>query len=278
MKNKFLLVFIFINLSCNKIHYYPDKEFSKVTTKFLMHRGGGNSGFKENTFKAAHFGLERLDGIEIDIQISKDRTIWLSHNYELVACGNFAKNCFPETKDFDIFSLDSCLKTTDFTMLEDVFKLVQDSFPNKYISLDVKAWYPCHVNSLNVTDGLNIMAEEIIRLKKKYNRINKIMVESETATFLSYIKEKSPDIETYLTTLGDFERGVLLALKAGYTGLSFKYQFKEVISIEHIKMIRKKGLKIQLWTINNLADLKEAYLINPDFIQTDEYSLVEDNF
>jgi glycerophosphoryl diester phosphodiesterase len=35
-------------------------------------------------------------------------------------------------------------------------------------------------------------------------------------------------------------------------------------------MIRRKGLKVQLWTVNSDEDIQEAFSINPDYIQTDK--------
>jgi hypothetical protein len=95
------------------------------------------------------------------------------------------------------------------------------------------------------------------------------MVESETAYFLNYVKRNSSGIECYLQSWGDFERAMLLSLESGYAGISFKYKFKEDITADNIELVRRKGLKVQLWTVNSEEDLDEALLINPDFIQTD---------
>ena len=68
---------------------------------------------------------------------------------------------------------------------------------------------------------------------------------------------------------GDFERGMLIALKKKLHGISFKYKFKESITADHVHLLHKKGIKIQLWVVNNLSDIEEAISMNPDFIQTD---------
>lgn len=60
-----------------------------------------------------------------------------------------------------------------------------------------------------------------------------------------------------------------LSFENDYSGISFKYKYGEEIGEEEIQMIRRKGLKIQLWTVNTEADILEALSINPDFIQTD---------
>jgi len=269
--NIFLLVLIvFICVACKKIKYYPDKPYGDVETKVLAHRCGGNSSYQENTLEAANFGLSVLDGIEVDIQISKNRTIWMSHSAELPSCGGISYNCFPETYDSQIIELDSCLGNTFiFSRLEEVFALMSSSYPNKFISLDVKAWVPCEVTSIGIIGNLNVIADEIVFLTEKYNLYDHVMVESETTSFLSYLQKKSNRIETYISTLGDFERGMQIALKGGYTGMSFKYMFDEEITSDHIYLIRKKGLKIQLWTVDEPDAIEEAISINPDFIQTD---------
>ncbi len=51
--------------------------------------------------------------------------------------------------------------------------------------------------------------------------------------------------------------------------IAFKYKFDEEITADHIYLIRKKGLKIQLWVVNEDDIIEEALSINPDFIQSD---------
>ena len=166
--------------------------------------------------------------------------------------------------------MDTCNgNTVNYYRLEDIFSLMASKYPDKYISLDVKAWEPCDVSSVYIPGVMNVIADEIIRLTHEYNLYNHVMVESETATFLNYVKRNSTGIGCYLTSLGDFERAMQLSLESGYTGISFKYKFKEELTPDHIQMIRRKGLKIQLWTVNTTEDIVEALSINPDFIQTD---------
>ncbi len=281
MSLKYLLIFSIIILftfnSCNKIKYYPDKDYLEVKTLILAHKAGGGdtSPYQENSLDAAMYGFSVVDGIEVDIQISKDRTLWLSHDADLPDCGGVFYDCFPEVYDNQIVELDSCNGDLfNYSKLEDIF-ILMSSYPNKFISLDVKAWSPCAVTSADVLGIMNVIADEIIKLTEEYNLQNRVMVESETATFLNYIKRNSTGIECYLTAFGDFERAMQLTLESGYSGISFKYKFKEEISIEHIQLIRKKGLKIQLWTVNSEDDINEALSVNPDYIQTDNLNYFE---
>jgi len=277
---KYILVFIlFLHfVQCEKVNYYPDKEFEVVETKFLAHRGSGFTNIPENTLEAAIYGFERLDGIEVDIYLSKDRTLWLSHDLEVGSCGGKEYDCFPETYDSEIEELDDCLgDSLNFTKLEEIFKYVSENCPDKFIALDVKDWFPCKWTSLDILGIHKVIADKLIILANKYNVEKNLLVESQIATFLTRIKKNEPKISTYLTTFGDFERGMLVTLEGGFTGMSFKYGFDEEINVNHIDLIRKKGLKIMIWVINSEANIKETMLLNPDFIQTDNIEYVVEN-
>ena len=80
-------ILIFITQGCEKIIYQVDNPIAGIPTRVLMARGkGNNTDLVENTFEAAQYGLSKLDGIELDIQMSKDGTLWLDHDNEVHDC------------------------------------------------------------------------------------------------------------------------------------------------------------------------------------------------
>lgn len=273
----FILLTVFILISCDRVEYFPDNPIIVNKTIVLAHKGGGS--FDEgNTFEACKLGLDKLDGIECDIQRSSDNVLWLSHSYKVSSCDNFEGSCFASLNSSTIIQIDSCLgKEKNYTQLEKIFQLMSIYYPNKYISLDVKAWSPCSISGINITKAMNELAQEIINLTKRYRLDNRVMVESETGDFLHYIKTHSENIETYLTTLGDLELGISRALDSGFSGISFDYTHKNSVSKELIELMHRKGLKIQLWTLFGSNDIEEALLLKPDFIQTDyiEYQITK---
>jgi glycerophosphoryl diester phosphodiesterase len=272
VKKYLILISLFFSLaSCERVAYFPDKPIGEAKTFILAHKGGGYFD-KGNTLEGCIHGFTSLDGIECDIQRSADNTLWLSHSSLTLPCNNFEEKCFGSLSDNTIINIDSCLgKQINYTRLEAIFSFMSTYYPQKYISLDVKAWTPCNVSGLNITRQMNQLAQEIIDLTVKYHLENHVMVESQTGDFLFYIKTNSDFIETYLTTYGDFELGVSRALDADFSGISFKYKFQEPIVKEQIDLIHRKGLKIQLWTVNNQNDLQEAKDLGADFIQTDNF-------
>src|SRR5687767_7074946 len=57
---------------CERVEYYPDDPIENVVTRVLAHKGGGGSFGAGDTFESCVYGLERMDGIEIDIQRGED--------------------------------------------------------------------------------------------------------------------------------------------------------------------------------------------------------------
>lgn len=256
-------------ISCERIEYYPDRPLLNTQTRMIGHRGGGTFDIG-NTMAAAIHGLTYVDGIEMDIQRSADNTIWFSHHANTRPCGAFGELCFPATSDQTLLEINSCLTpATEYTRIDSVFKYMSQNFPEKYISLDMKAWAPCDGSGVNITHQMKEMAQKIIDLTQAYHLENHVMVECETGDFLYYIKKHGSGIETYLTTLGDFELGVSRALEDGYSGVSFQFKMVENITKEQVDLLHRKGLKIQLWLVNEPADLAEAHALGVDFIQTD---------
>jgi glycerophosphoryl diester phosphodiesterase len=254
---------------CERVEFFPDRPIS-TSTLMIAHKGGGN--FDEgDTMEACIHGLTLMDGIEVDIQKSADDDLWLNHSAMVDACGSFEETCFDLVPSSRIIDIDNCLGASrDYTRLEQVFSYMHDNCPEKYISLDVKAWSPCGARGLNIIHEMNQLAQAILDLNAKYN-LPHVVVESEVGDFLYYIKKRNSKIETYLATLGDLELGMSRALDAGFSGISFQYKFREPLTKEIVDLMHRKGLKVQLWTVNEPADIEEAISIGADFIQTDNF-------
>lgn len=269
-------VFVVVALvSCSRVEYYPDKQSVYKGTFILAHKGGGDFD-AGNTLSGCILGFNLFDGIEVDIQTSSDNSLWLSHSPMLPSCGSFEEGCFVSRSDAEIIEVDSCLgDDVDYSQLESVFQYMSNNYPDKFISLDAKSWTPCGINGINLIRTMNLFAQAVIDLTAEYHLENRVMVESENGDFLYYIKRNSNFIETYLTSFGDFELGISRALNAGFSGISFAYGVKEPISAAHINLIHRKGLKIQLWTVNDSSNIEEAILMNPDYIQTDNLAFIK---
>lgn len=276
IKYLFSIIFIFLLFhSCERVKYFPENPININKTVLLAHHGAGDK-YEANSLRAIKYGIDNCKGIECDIQMGRNGTVWIDHSYRIVGCGGIDNSIYSELTDKQILFLDSCLGNNfNAFRLDSVFKYISEFGNEKLITLDVKAWKPEGIEKISLLSQMNKLAEKIIYLTNKYNLNGQVMVESETGDFLYYIKENGKGIETYLTTLGDFELGVSRALKANFTGISFKYNFIEDIDKEDIDLIHRKGLKIHLWTLNEIPLIEEAILLNPDYIQTDNIDFIK---
>lgn len=263
----FFLSSLLIN-SCKKINYFPDNEVLTDSTRVVAHRGGRTATVRENTLNGIRAALKYCDGVEVDVQISKNETIWLSHSEQVSGC-NQSYKCFAETTDQDIEKIDSCNgQDIAYTKLEDVFSLMSDSFPEAFICIDLKGWIPCSANSLDIDGMMRRECEIIIDLAKKYNLLEKCLIETEGTTALIYAKKYEPKCKAYHVSHGEFERTMLLCLNYGFDGISYKLNVGENLDLDKINMLHRKGLRIIAW--NQKEDqLNFLKSIKTDFIQKD---------
>lgn len=249
---------------------YPDKETQHKGTMVLAHKAGGgsNNPYKENTLEAAVYGFAHLDGIETDVQKSRDGTLWLYHD-EIIQNAEGKDKRIPGLTDEEIKDIIQ-KNALQINTLEEVLKWKQANNNREYISLDIKPWLPTRYSN---TQGYLIeLADEICRLSRKYDCGETLLAECENAVCLQRIREGDPGIACYLCTYGDYDKGAYRALKVGFAGLSFRYT-EGNITKEQIEELHSKGLRIQLWTINDKTAIENAMKLAPDFIQTDNVKM-----
>ncbi len=265
-----IIIFLLLNGCRKDATVYPDKTTPYKGTMVLAHKAGGGhtNPYKENTLEAAIYAFAHLDGIETDIQKSRDGTLWLYHN-EVIQNTEGKDKRIPGLTDEEIKDI---IKKNGLQLntLEEVLKWKQDHHNLEFISLDIKSWLPTRYSN---TQGYLIeLADEICRLSRKYDCGETLLAECENAVCLQRIKEGDPSISCYLCAYGDYDKGAYRALKAGFTGLSFKYSDGNITK-EQIDELHSKGLRIQLWTINDKLSIEQAMKLSPDFIQTDNVKM-----
>ncbi|KPM46971.1 glycerophosphodiester phosphodiesterase [Jiulongibacter sediminis] len=272
MRLSVILLLIF-NFSCQKFENFPEVFTDEGRTLLLAHRGGGDGLHPENSFAAARKGLKVLDGIELDIQVSADGTLWMAHDADLPDCELGKFNCFSQHTDQEITDLSKC-HGKDYApgQLEDVLEIATRNYPDAVISLDVKPWFPCSLGDVFIHAKMKELADELALLASRHQLGSQIFVESESVTFLKYIKEVSSQIECHILAFSDLEKAGLEALRNGLDGVSYKFDPDEEIDLEPLKA---KGLTIQLWTVNTPESLQKALALEPRTIQTDNLQLQE---
>jgi len=270
MKNSNRILFVLILLlagSCEKIIYAPDNPICGLPTRVLMHRGcGDNPDLTGNTLAAAEYGLSMLDGIELDIQISKDGTLWLDHNNQVLDCDGNEVGCFQEMTDNEIKAYEECDGVIRYNTLESVFELMSAEYPESFISLDIKGQY-CEIT--NTKDVMEQMANAVLGLVAKYKMEYKVLVESSSLEFMSVFENQNSVGQCIITVSGDVDEGLANAKVTNARGISLKYGIEE-FNEDVVSLIHNKGYGIIVWTVNEPEDIAASWNAHPDFIQTDK--------
>lgn len=135
----------------------------------IAHRANGSK-FKENTINAILevINYSYIDGIEIDIRMTKDKKFILSHNNYFITKDN-------NIKKISNMTYKEIKKYKTFTLLEDVLKKLNT---NKFILLDLKI------------SNKDTYRKNLMRIIKKYS--NKYYLCSFDYDFILDLKKRYP--------------------------------------------------------------------------------------
>lgn len=273
-----LIGFLFIGLllsstSCRKA------DSIETATVFLGHKGSGsnnyNDFFIENTVPSVKNVLNRLDGAELDIQMSLDGTPWVWHNANLsgYVCNSDSEDIIPEMRDTEIEKIRICHenKTDRIYRLAEVLDW-NNSGQGIYLSLDIKISFSTTTFSLyEGRDGyLRQLAKSLSTIFEGYSYSGRTLVEIDNQLFCTQLKSfpSTKDIITCFMRYEPMEDKIANAVRLGYDGISCNYT-DPTVTAETVAAARQAGLKVQLWTPYYRDELRRVLAMSPDFIQTD---------
>jgi glycerophosphoryl diester phosphodiesterase len=229
------------------------------TTKIFAHRGSAGT-HPENTMISFQ-EAERVgaDGIEIDIQFSKDNHIVVIHDETIDRTTNgkgFVKNyTLQELKRFNAsFSFTSKWGKSSVPTLEEVLQWMKGNSIRLIIELkNTRFPYPG-------------MEEKAIDMVRKYSMQDRVCFTSFNHYSLVNCYRISPDIETApLYRDGIFMPWIYAqSIRAGAIHPSIK-----AVPYDIIKLTIAAGIQVRPYTINDAKQMKELYDINCSGIITD---------
>jgi len=271
----------------NKITYYIFlRRMIKVNILNIAHRGYSGK-FDENTMIAFKKAIEYgADGIETDIQLSKDGVPVIIHDETLDRTTNgqgFVKDfTFDELKVFRTKSVGQVKELkkdveSNYTLeeiehfknndgeeipaLEELLKLVAES-DLKLLNLELK-------NSIVEYEG---MEEKVLDMILKYGLMDRVIIS--TFNHLSLVKVRKLDSEIKLgalteTTLANVPR-YLNDIKVQ----CYHPYFPSILNEEYMKEIKSGGIMVNPYTINTKDHMLKVIKAGVDCIITNEVELL----
>ena len=225
----------------------------------LAHRGGADESF-ENTLES--FDYSRNLGckfIETDVQVSADGIPYIFHDDDLKRILNISSR-------FDSLSSQEIDKLKIFDQYR-IPKLEEalNEFPDISFQIDFK------------TDEVVAPALDVIKKTKSFERI---CVASFNSERLKRVRSTYPDlcismgpnevIKTLISSFGlynDSIDGDCLQIPIRYYGV-------RVVTKRFVKYLKSKGLKIMVWTINDVKTFEYLIELKVDGIITDKPKLL----
>lgn len=214
-------------------------------TEIFAHRGA--CGYEpENTLEAFALAMEQgADGIELDVQLSKDGQMVVIHDESIDrvcdGTGWVKDYTLEELKKFQVSSPEG--KKGRIPTLREVLELVKPS--RMKVNIELKTgifWYP----------NLEQMAVEEVKYQGMEERI---IYSSFNHYSMQKLKEYAPDAETaylysdVILNIGDY------AKKTGIKGLH--PALYHVAMADFLREYKESGLKIRVWTVNEREHIEK---------------------
>ena len=233
------------------------KTTNNFNSLLVGHAGNGltieNQVYASNSKEAIELaiGIEGSNGVEIDVQMSKDETLWLFHDQDLSTNTN-GEGCLLNASDEYLSSITH--KTVNKEKLIKLDELDYYNYPNSEFLIDVKPSTSCGTAQLQTM--INLLEEFHIQHPNLK---------------LSYISNQKDWVEEMvnkgLPTYQEIENLNLNQLIDGVSGIVMRQQN---ISKEEIFQLHEGNLGVILFNIRAPKIVREALEKNADILIVDD--------
>ncbi|MDX1652150.1 MAG: hypothetical protein R3277_06640 [Brumimicrobium sp.] len=241
--------------------------------QFLGHKGSGtidelgNLGFMENSWPAVKNAFDRIDGCEVDLQLSRDSTLWVHHNHDVLNCDDSLVNFFDQT-DLSIDQISQCVYGGQLIKLEALLNRIRkEDYLNKTLSLDLKVLYnPVTLETFGSEENLARFVAKLLKEMISDEQID-ILIEvsslSQYTIFRSMLKN-----EIFLI---NYHPSSAFLEESKRNRIDLSLPLSELPSSVNFK----SRDEVQLWTINQPDEMLKALKLKPDYIQSDNVTMME---
>jgi glycerophosphoryl diester phosphodiesterase len=245
----FLLFFIYLLLLLFfwRIVFWQPRKLPDVTRKapLLIGHRGVRGERPENTLGAFQLAFESgLDGIETDVQHTRDGELVLFHDFEI------------QGKKINMLSYHH-------------LKAIDPRIPKIYELLELAKGYPGTLLNLELktetirTDGLE---RDTLRLVREYGLETRVIVSSFNPVSLLRVRLLDPQVRTGLLYSADMSWWGQSALLAGWLHTDAVHPHHGGVTPEMLNRLHKRGLAVNTWTVNDEMRISSLYSWGVDAI------------
>ena len=269
-----LIVLIFF-IGCKKNDEPKLTNLNNNAIGVLGHRGAGVAfyiTYPINTLTSIKVAIEEMgaDGVEIDVQLSKDNQLMLYHDEELQTITSCNGMINSHTKD----ELSNCLISSDFfntpltnyhlAALEEVFERYANHSPSPICYLDIKPYYDS-ANFQSYSSYNLEFAGALNALILKHNAQESTLLSSVDIDMLRRLKLQSTSLKLIVDN-PDFNTAFQQASSLGLFGITINYAN---ITRAQIEQAHANNLRVILWGVDTKDACRDAARLFPDYVETD---------
>lgn len=233
---------------------------SCLNTKVIAHRGASFSA-PENTMPAFKLALEiGADGIETDVQFTKDRVPVLIHDVSVNRTTNskgYVKNyTFEELQALDAGTwFHNDFKEAQIISLESFLKWFKDT--------DLKLHLELKNNRFTYED----LEATVFQLLKKYHLLERSAISTFNAKSVKRMEHIQDEIEVALLLSKHRRKLIPFAKSLGVKALHVEYP---MLSDEFVELCKKENMLLRVYTVNDIAHMQQCFSYEVDTIFTDK--------
>lgn len=236
-----------------------EKARWQYKTKIYGHRGAFHFA-PENTLTSFQTALDMgVDGVEFDIQLSKDGEVVVCHDETLdrtsTGNGNLRDYTLQELRYFNFNKRGiSEPKYMPIPTLREVLELLKST--NSDINIELKT-------GIYYYEGIEKKAYEIV---KEMELLNRVVWSSFNHCSVQRIKQLDPSARTAFLCGGGILTSPEECKSAGAEALHIQLNQLDYPGL--VDSCRQHGIKLRVWTVNEYADIERAYQLGIDGIFT----------
>jgi len=237
--------------------------------------------FPSNSYGSLFKALNEyeVDGVEVDVHITKDDKFVLFHDSELSpktnlsgCAGSQVLSELTETKyelgfPFDLFQSERIIGLEE--LIDSLY--LREEFPA--LHLDIRNWNACNTPQENTVFEQRMATSLVQFLRKKQVPEEKLLIISLSQTFLMHLKEQNNPYPVSFEIVGRENEFLQWAIEYGVESVTVK---PRLLSKELSKKAHDAGLKVITFGAKSKSGNKKLLELNPDAIQTDNIPALKD--
>ncbi len=200
------------------------------------------------------------DGTEMDVQLTADGELVAFHDADLSGM----TRCSGTIHEKTVAEVTACSfnNGSPLATVREILQAIPD-LSEMIITFDCKLY-----GGTAGSPFYEQYAMAIDNIARDFSMGNRLFIESQDSSFLRAVRQVNPALPLFIYP-PDFETGISIARKLDLYGITISVRD---ITAKQVQQAHAEGFRVTLWNTNTRKTNREAVLMSPDYIQTDNLS------